>query len=154
MDIGSGHGYPSSALSNFAPHSFTFDGVECASMEGLLMAFKYSQIHQQIASCGYVGLMAKKRARGRNKHWQRVQKLWWNGVEFDRHGPEYQALLDRAYDALAANDGFRRALLASGDAVLTHSIGRRDPHDTVLTRREFCSRLTKLRVRLREEASC
>ena len=36
MDIGSKSGYPSSALSNFAPHAFVFDGVECASLEGLL----------------------------------------------------------------------------------------------------------------------
>jgi hypothetical protein len=36
MDIGSKSGYPSSALSNFAPHAFEFDGVKCASMEGLL----------------------------------------------------------------------------------------------------------------------
>lgn len=35
MDIGSKNGYPASALSNFAPHPFTIDGVECNSMEGL-----------------------------------------------------------------------------------------------------------------------
>lgn len=37
MDIGSGTGYPSVALSNFAPHSFVIDGVECASMEGFIV---------------------------------------------------------------------------------------------------------------------
>lgn len=36
MDIGSGTGFPTSNLSNFAPHAFTIDGVECASMEGFL----------------------------------------------------------------------------------------------------------------------
>jgi len=35
MDIYSKAPYPSRALSNFYPHRFTFDGVECASMEGL-----------------------------------------------------------------------------------------------------------------------
>lgn len=149
MDIGSGAGYPASALSNFAPHAFHFDGVDCASMEGWLQATKFQQVHQQIAMCSYVGLAAKRRGKGRNRHWQRVQKLWWNGVEYDRHGKPYQELLDRAYAALATNDGFCRALLASGDAVLTHSMGRRDAHDTVLTRREFCSRLTKLRRELK-----
>ncbi len=34
MDIGSGKEYPSNALSNFSPHPFVFDGVECNSMEG------------------------------------------------------------------------------------------------------------------------
>ena len=33
MDIGSGNGYPSAALSNFAPHPFVLDGVEIASMK-------------------------------------------------------------------------------------------------------------------------
>jgi hypothetical protein len=33
MDIRTGAPYPASALSNFARHSFTIDGVECSSME-------------------------------------------------------------------------------------------------------------------------
>jgi hypothetical protein len=148
MDIGSGHGYPSSALSNFAPHPFVFDDIPIASMEGLLQAFKFDKIPMQREVCTNVGLVAKKRGSGRSKHWQKVQKLWWNGETFDRHGADYQALLDRAYAALSTNDGFRRALLASGDAVLTHSIGRKNPSETVLTRAEFCGRLTRLRREL------
>lgn len=150
MDIGSGKGYPSSALSNFAPHAFEFDGVQVASMEGLLQAFKFDKIHMQLEVVKNVGLVAKKRGSGRSKHWQRVQKLWWAGETFDRHGPEYQALLDRAYAALATNEGFCRALLASGQATLTHSIGRRDPRETVLTQAEFCRRLTRLRADLQQ----
>ena len=34
MDIGSGSGYPSSNLSNFSPHGFVVDGVECACIHG------------------------------------------------------------------------------------------------------------------------
>lgn len=149
MDIGSGHGYPSSALSNFAPHAFEFDSVKVASMEGLVQAFKFDKVHMQVEVCKNVGLAAKRRGRGRNKHWQRLQKLWWNGREYDRHGQEYQDLLDRAYLALSANEDFRRALLATGDAVLTHSIGRRNASETVLTQAEFCRRLTALRFALR-----
>lgn len=40
LDIHSGHDYPSGALSNFAPHPFVLDGVECASMEGFLQALE------------------------------------------------------------------------------------------------------------------
>jgi len=36
-------------------------------------------------------------------------------------------------------------------AVLTHSIGKRKESETVLTTREFCSRLTAIRQRLKEE---
>jgi hypothetical protein len=43
------------------------------------------------------------------------------------------------------NEGFRRALAATGRAFLQHSIGRTNPSETVLTQREFCSRLMALR---------
>lgn len=148
MDIGSGHGYPSAALSNFAAHAFEIDGVQCASMEGFLQALKFDKQHMQIEVCKNVGIAAKRRGSGRSKHWQRVQKLWWNGETFDRHGPEYQALLDRAYDALATNEAFCRALIATGSATLTHNIGRHNASETVLTRAEFCRRLTRIRALL------
>jgi len=149
MDIGSGHGYPASALSNFTPHPFVFDGVEIASMEGLLQSFKFDKKHIQVEVCKLVGKAAKFRGKKRNKNWQRVQKLWWNGYEINRHGDEYQNLLDRAYDAMFRDsEGFRLALKASGKSVFTHSIGRSNAHETVLTAAEFCSRLTRLRSML------
>lgn len=152
MDIKAGCGYPASALSNFAPHKFVFDGVECSSMEGLLQAFKYSNPDMQKHICTLVGKAAK--FAGKKKDWRRSQTLYWQGVEFPRESDEYQALLDRAYGAmLEQSDGFRRALIATGDAVLQHSIGKSEPKETVLTRSEFCSRLTKLREQLRQEAS-
>lgn len=143
MDVGSKQGYPSSALSNFAPHPFEFDGVACNSMEGLLQAFKFKNPEMQKYVCTLVGLAAKR--AGRNKNWRRSRTLYWQGKEYHRDSSEYQELLDRAYEALAGNSGFRRALLASGDAVLTHTIGRTDSKETVLTRSEFCGRLMRLR---------
>lgn len=143
MDIGSGRGYPSSALSNFAPHPFVIDGVECASMEGFLQSLKSPNPEIQKDICKMVGLAAKRRG---NKRWT---CLYWQGKEIDRFGEEYQRLLDRAYDALSQNDGFKRALLATGDAVLTHDIGRRKESETVLTRSEFCRRLTRIREKLK-----
>lgn len=47
MDIGSGKVGPAGGLSNFRPRPFVFDGVECASMEGLLQSFKYDKVHMQ-----------------------------------------------------------------------------------------------------------
>lgn len=43
LDIGSGKDYPSNALSNFAPHPFVIDGVECNSMEGFLQSLKFKE---------------------------------------------------------------------------------------------------------------
>jgi hypothetical protein len=148
MDIGSKHGYPASALSNFAPHPFVFDGVPVASMEGLLQSFKFDKVHMQVEVCKLVGFAAK--ARGRHKNWQRTQTLHWAGKTYPRDSHGYQGLLTWAYHELFwQNQGFRDALRATGNAVLTHSMGRTNPSETILTQQEFCSRLTILRHALK-----
>jgi predicted NAD-dependent protein-ADP-ribosyltransferase YbiA (DUF1768 family) len=143
MDIGSGNDYPSNALSNFAPHPFEIDGVKCNSFEGWLQSLKFKSLDMQEYVCTLVGYAAKK--KGRNKNWYVDQTLYWKGVEYKRDSEEYQDLLDRAYTCLYENQKFKNALIASGKAVLTHSMGKNDMSKTVLTIREFCSRLTKLR---------
>ena len=149
MDIGSGTGFPSAALSNFTPHPFVFDGIECNSMEGLLQSFKFSNPEMQKEVCKLVGRQAK--FKGKKKKWFKTQTLYWQGQEFKRDSDEYQELLDRAFDALATNEGFKKALLATGNATLTHTIGKTKQSETVLTRNEFCSRLTKIRNKLQKQ---
>lgn len=147
MDIGSGNKWPANALSNFAPHHFVIDGVECHSMEGFLQGLKFKEPDLQATVCLLVGRVAK--FRGKKKAWWRTQTLWWKGEPMPRQGEEFQKLLDQAFEAMAQqSESFRKALLASGDAVLKHSIGKSDPTHTVLTVKEFCSRLTKLREKL------
>ena len=147
MDIGSKCGYPASSLSNFAPHPFWIDGIKCNSMEGFLQALKFSNPEMQKHICTLIGFKAKMAGRG--KKWWRTRKLYWQGREIDRDSDEYQVLLDVAYDALFQNEGFRKALRATGDAVLTHSIGKTSQKVTVLTQSEFCRRLTRLRAALK-----
>ena len=151
MDIGSGTGYPSATLSNFAPHTFIIDGVECASMEGFLQSLKFSNPDMQKEVCKLVGKAAK--FKGKKKKWYRTQTLYWQGIEFKRNSDEYQELLDRAFNELAKNEGFKKALLATGNATLTHSIGKKKINETVLTTQEFISRLTAIRTRLQKEKS-
>lgn len=149
MDIGSGSGWPSCALSNFAPHPFVIDNVVCASMEGFLQSLKFKEPEMQVEVCKLVGKAAK--FKGKKKKWWQTQTLFWQGQTFKRDSKEYQELLDRAFDALSTNTSFQKALLATGTATLTHSIGKTKQQETVLTRQEFCSRLTKIRERLRKE---
>lgn len=149
MDIGSGNGYPSAALSNFSPHAFTIDGVLCNSMEGFLQSLKFSNPDMQIEVCKLVGKQAK--FKGKKKKWYKNQTLYWQNKEYKRDSGEYQLLLDRAFDALSENNSFKKALLATGNATLTHSIGKKKMNDTVLTTREFCSRLTNLREKMKKE---
>lgn len=145
MDIGSAKGYPSSALSNFAPHPFKFDGVEVASMEGFLQSLKFKNPEMQKYVCTLVGRAAK--FKGKDKKWYKEQTLYWQGQEFKRDSKEYQILLNRAYNALyQQNEGFRKALEASKPGILTHSIGKTNENETVLTQSEFCGRLMKLRM--------
>jgi hypothetical protein len=146
MDIGSKQGYPASALSNLSPHPFEIDGVLCNSMEGFLQSLKFSNFEMQKEVCKLVGLKAK--FKGKNKKWWKTQTLYWMGKEINRQSEEYQNLLDKAYECLFKNDGFKAALKASGNSNLTHSIGKTDSSKTVLTVREFCGRLTKLRNKL------
>ena len=143
MDIHSGKAYPSNALSNFAPHPFVIDGVECNSMEGFLQSLKFKSPEMQEAVCKLVGFAAKK--KGYHKNWWTYQTLYWRGTPMKRDSKEYQELLDCAYEALYQNTKFRKALHATGNAVLHHSIGKSKIKETILTKSEFCSRLTKLR---------
>lgn len=151
MNIGSGSGYPESKLSNFAPNSFVIDGVECASMEGFLQSLKFKNPAMQVEVCKLVGKAAKFKGKKKNHQWRRDQTLYWRGEAYKRNSIEYQQLLDRAFDALSENDGFRRALLATSGANLTHSIGKHRQSETVLTEGEFISRLIKIRTRLEKE---
>ncbi len=82
MNIGSGSGYPSSALSNFSPHPFVFDGVECASMEGLLQSFKFDKPHIQNEVCKLVGKGAKFRGKKRSEHLLIIQKNIYKSIIF------------------------------------------------------------------------
>lgn len=116
-------------------------------MEGFLQSLKFKDPDMQEYICTLTGLKAKFKRK--KKNWWRTQTLWWRDKEIDRHSQEYQDLLDKAYNELAKNEGFQRALLATGNAVLTHAIGKTNPSETILTQREFCSRLTKIREYLK-----
>lgn len=144
MDVHSRAPFPSGALSNFYPHKFIFDGVECASIEGLLQASKFSDVPKQREICAMSGLEAKRAGDGLRDY--RRTKLYWNGASLNRLGEEWQDFLDLAYGSIFDQSAtFREALLATGDEILTHKIGNIDPNYTILTVDEFCGRLMMLR---------
>ena len=150
MDIKSGRPYPAGALSNFAPHPFVFRGHEVSSMEGFLQGLKFKSSEMQLEIFKKVGVGAKRAGSGKN--WQRTQTLWYQGEPIKRESQEYQDILDEAYNAMFDQNGkAKKALLATQDANLKHSIGRTKANETVLTKTEFCSRLMKIRDRIRAE---
>lgn len=118
-------------------------------MEGFLQSLKFQNPEMQKYVCSLVGKAAK--FKGKNKKWQKTQILYWQGEAIKRDSERYQKLLDDAYDALAKNNSFKKALLATGNATLTHSIGKTKISETVLTKQEFVSRLTKIRTALAKQ---
>lgn len=137
--------YPSCALSNFAAHKFVVDGVECNSMEGFLQSLKFADPKQQEV-CRLTGIRAKR--IGREKNWTNSQTLYWQGVTYHRESVEYLNLLNKAYSELFLNEDFRKALAATRNRKLRHTVGVHDPQKTVLTETEFCKILSEYRTLL------
>lgn len=148
MDIKSGCGYPAASLSNFTPHPFIIDNIECASMEGFLQSLKFKDANMQVEVCKLVGRQAK--FKGKPKKWYRDQTLYWQGQSIARDSDEYQNLLDKAFNSLAKNEGFRKALIDTRYAIIKHSIGKSKKNETVLTSSEFCGRLMRMRTQIHE----
>lgn len=144
IDIHSKGEYPSNVLSNFYPNAFTFDGVECASMEGFLQSLKFRSRRRQKKVCALVGGAAKDRG-GKKRRWKRTGNLWWKGKRYKRESAEFDKLRADAYAALISNQTFKAALIATRGKSLTHSIGGKDKKTTVLTVEEFISYLDGLR---------
>ena len=154
IDIGTKSDNPiGKALSNFRNWRFTFEGIECKSLESILQSFKFSDPEEQIKICGMIGYKAKYKGMKAND-WKKTQILYWKGKEYPRQSKKYQDLLDSVFNvAFIINKMAKSNLLASGDSILTHSMGKEDPKETVLTEKEFCERLMKLRELIRKEMS-
>lgn len=151
LDVGSKNSYPSKNLSNLFARSFLFDEVTCGSVEGVLQALKFEKQHQQPEICKLSGLTAKNKGKDRNHQWKFKRGVWWQGEFYERMSDDYQRLLDRLYLTVARQcEDFRKALLDTGDLILTHTIGRVDETETILTQKEFCSRLMKIRTLLKK----
>jgi hypothetical protein len=91
--------------------------------------------------CALVGETAQK--AGRRHDWATSGTLWWRGAPIDRLSDAYQALLNRAYEALfAQSDMFSAPLAATGEGRIAHTIGKSDPCDTILTTEEYARGLS------------
>ncbi len=147
INIGYGfRNHISRVLSNLYPMSFKFRGKKVSSIEGVLQGIKYEDVKTQNLVLKYAGLDAYH-TRGCNEidFWGNEGLLYWQGKAIDRHSKEYQLFLDELYICASTNPLYQRALRGSGNKYLLHDIGKSDPHETVLTRFEFESRINALR---------
>ena len=136
------------ALSNFTPHAFVIDGVECASMEGVLQSLKYRSDKKQKTVCTLTDFDAKR--AGERKFWWKVTGfIHWQGRRIKRDSKEFDELIARAYEQLFCNAEFRQALEEAGDCELKHTMGKHDKKKTILTEKEFIDNLNRLRNKLK-----
>ncbi|MDE6303093.1 MAG: hypothetical protein K2M36_05860, partial [Clostridia bacterium] len=84
--------YPACALSNFYPHTFVFDGVTCASMEGFLQSLKYNSRSKQKEICMLTGFKAKRAGKFKFR-WKRTHYVYWMGRRYDRRTRYFQWLI-------------------------------------------------------------
>lgn len=137
-------------LSNFTPRHFTFDGIECVSIESVLQAFKFQDIEQQERCCQKEAFIAK--SLGKKSDWQKDQMLYWQGLSYHRDSNEYQALLTRLYECVYdADESFQKDIALSKDYILIHTMGKELRKQTVLNEIEFIQNLMKLQGRKTKE---
>ena len=137
--------YPADALSNFAPHTFDFDGFKgIPCMEAFLQSLKFEDVDRQREILYQPAIEAN--LNGREQPWRDV--LFWKGKPIKRRSKEYDRLIESAYDALFENEGFRQALSASKGKILLHTIGKARRSQTVLTWWELCNNLYRLRRKI------
>lgn len=148
VDISSEGSYPGDVLSNFTPYTFTFRGRAFCSIESLLQGMKFEGIEKQDKVFGLVGKAAKR--KGKKSKWYLRQTLYWQGEPMKRDSAEYRNLVEEAFRALSLNRDFRKALLATGDRTLYHTMGKSDPTRTILTEEEFCEILTSIRKEIQD----
>ncbi|MBQ7760568.1 MAG: hypothetical protein IJ400_00800 [Clostridia bacterium] len=131
-------------LSNFYPHKFVIDGIECNSMEGFLQSLKYKNPQKQAKICTLVGRKAKE--KGKIKLWWRISgNIHWQGKRIKRVGKDFDLLIEKAYNCLFENEDFKKALLETKGKILCHTIGKHNKRATILTEEEFISNLNRLR---------
>lgn len=146
LEIRSNFPWPSCALSNFAKHPFIMDGYEFGGMEGFLQGCKVQNHEHQKRIFKLAGLSAMEAGRAFSSRTTKGT-LFYNGHPFSRFSPYWKKLYSAAYKQCALqNEGFRRALIATGSKELRHTLpASYNEEKTILTEREFIEILTHIR---------
>jgi hypothetical protein len=138
------------SLSNLFPYTFELDGHIIKSMEGFLQSVKTNNQNEKEKVWGMWGISCWKYGQTLNG-WKDIQTLYWEGKAMDRLSDEYQHLLERAFDALFENEEFKQRVKESLKYNVTHTIGKTDKANSVLTKDEYVYNLERLRNKLREK---
>lgn len=127
------------ALSNLCPYDFLINGVKCASMESFIQSLRIKDELLQKEICKKTGPFCYS-IRTMFDDWRVTQKVYWKGIEYDRHSLEYTLLLRNAYKNLYTySNTFKYALNKAKEEkyTLIHSVGCTDKNETLLTPQEY-----------------
>jgi len=138
------------SLSNLYPYTFMMDGYVIKSMEAFLQSIKVYDMNEKCNIWGMHGVKCWKYGQEFN-NWKNTQILYDNfGRPVYRHSKEYDFLIQRAFDALFKNEDFKARLKESLPYNISHSMGKTDKNDSVLTKEEYINNMERLRDQLRE----
>lgn len=124
---------------------FKFHGYDVATVNSFLMAIRSSDIAEQ-KSLSMTPQQDIKTISKTVKISYAPRTLYWNGKSFSRNSEEYKKLITRAYEAkFDADYEFRKAIRATKNQILTHTKGKDNTAETILTKQEFIDALNNLR---------
>lgn len=132
-------------LRTFEERCFVFDEILCSSIESVLESFKFKEVERQKEIC--ILSAADAYVEGQSIEalkWENNQKLYWNGIEYERNSSEYQNLLDRLFQTVFEQDAqFRLDVAFLKNAAVQSNLGGFLPEKNVITKDEFIERRWK-----------
>lgn len=139
--------HPEDILSRLCNNDFCYDGIQCGCMEAFLQSLRYQnpEIQRQVCvmSASELGYRLEEYP---TIDWRENQTLWWKGKPIKRDSRKYRRLIYEAHaDMFRWSYRFRSVLMQTAEKKLTFDSGNHNPWECLLTDKEFCKILTRLR---------
>ena len=141
----SNHGRLPKILSNLFPYEFYFKGCKFGSAEGFFQGIKFKNKKAQNLVFRMSGLNSNRIKAAADFDWTKNQTVMFKGKEINRHGKEYEDLVDELYVSMLQNPLYVGALKAVKDKYILHAMGENDENKTVFTRYQFEKQLNCLK---------
>lgn len=141
--------WPGNMLSNFAHTPFVLDGIKCTCSESFIQSLKFSNVSEQKLFCSLQGQQAWEQGSRATEKVFSAEKVWWLGKPYSLHSSEHFALVKRGLLAkFMQSSEACDALMASGNAKLTHDYGQVPGKKQSLPVKVFCEIMTNIRSEL------
>ncbi|MCA9362412.1 hypothetical protein KC906_03470 [Candidatus Kaiserbacteria bacterium] len=142
------------ALAHMHQRSFHFHGVRYSNLQTFLQAITYPRASDQAAVSGLPAKEIRRHLAATHHLEPPFSFLLFKNQWFRRHGTEYQALLQQAYDELFAQDlEVRHQFLLCDPAETTITLRPHKLKRIPLRASELLDQCTRLHRRARAEAS-